>query len=334
MAKRYDIGEQRRQRESDSRREAGRGREAETPRQIPKPGWRDTLLRTKAEMNQDNLSLVAAGIAFYGLLAIFPAIAAAISLYGLVADPATVEQQMSSLMGVMPQEAAGILREQLRSLASQPSAGLSAGLIGGLLLTLWSSAKGTKALMQGLNIVYDEDERRGFFRLNGTAFLLTAGGIVFGLVALALVAVLPALLGLLPLPDWLRATVSLVRWPVLLGVVLVALAAAYRYGPSRRLAKWTWVSWGAVAATVLWLVASIGFSVYVSNFGSYGKTYGSVGAVVILMMWFYLTAYVALLGAELNAELEHQTRRDTTRGPAKPMGRRDAEMADTVGRSP
>lgn len=330
MAKRYDINQHRRRREV----EQGRGREAESPRQIPKPGWRDTLLRTKAEMSRDNLGLVAAGVAFYALLAIFPAIAAAVSVYGLVADPATVEQQMSAMMGVMPQEAASILRQQLQNVASQPSSGLGWGVVLGLLLTVWSASKGTKALMQGLNIVYDEEEDRGFIKLNATALLLTAGAIVFGVITLGLIAVLPALLGSLGLPGWLSTTVSLVRWPVLLGAVLVALAVAYRYGPSRDEPRWQWVSPGAGLATVAWLLASIAFSVYVSNFGSYSATYGSVGAVVILMMWLYLSAYVALLGAELNAELEHQTRRDTTRGSERPMGRRDAHVADTVGRSP
>ena len=330
MAKRYDISEQRRRREGAD----DRGRGADSPRQVSKKGWRDTLLRTKSEMNRDNLSLVAAGVAFYALLAIFPAIAAAISIYGLVADPATVEQQMSAAMNIMPAQAANILREQLTSVASQPSAGLGFGALFGILLALWSTAKGTKALMQGLNIVYDEEEKRGFFKLNATALLLTLGAVVSGIVALSLVAVLPALLNILGLPTWLDIVASLVRWPVVLAVVVVALAVAYRYGPSRDKPKWRWVSPGAGLATALWLIASVAFSVYVSNFGSYSKTYGSVGAVVILMMWFYISAYVSLLGAELDAELEHQTRRDTTEGAERPLGERGAQMADSVGRTP
>jgi membrane protein len=330
MAKRYDISEQRRARAGQS----GRGREAERPREIPKPGWRDVLMRTKSELNRDNVGLVAAGVAFYALLAIFPAIAAVISVYGLVADPADVERQMSSLLQVIPQEAAGILRQQMENIASQPTTGLGFGVLFGVLLAIWSASKGTKALMQGLNIANDEEESRGFFKLNATALGLTAGGIVFAAIALGLIAVLPALLGNLGLPSVVQTAVSLLRWPLLLVAVMVGLGVAYRYGPSRDKPQWRWLSWGAGIATAAWLVGSILFSVYVSNFGSYGETYGSVGAVVVLMMWFYLSAYVALLGAELNAEMERQTRRDTTVGTSEPMGRRDAHAADTLGRSP
>lgn len=322
MAKRIDIDERR------------RGREASGPTEIPKPGWRDILLRTKAEMDRDNMSLVAAGVAFYMLLAIFPALAAMISIYGLVADPVQVEQQMSGAMEVMPPEAADILRGQMSQLAAQSPDGLSMGVILGVVLTLWSASKGIKALMQGLNIAYDERETRGFFKLNAVALLLTLGGLVVGMLTLSLVAVLPAILSLLPLPDVLSILVRLARWPILLGVLIVALAVVYRYAPSRDQPKWRWTSPGAAVAIGIWLLASIGFSVYVSNFGSYSKTYGSVGAVIILMTWFYLSSYVVLAGAELNAEIEHQTRRDTTKGPEQPMGERDAHVADTIGKRP
>lgn len=330
MAKRYDIGEHRRRRQL----EPDRGREAASPQDIPRKGWRDVLLRTKSEMARDNLSLIAAGVGFYALLSIFPAIAAAISLWGLFADPAAVEAQMSAAVDVMPGQAADILRQQMHTVASQPSTGLGLGLIIGLALAFWSAAKGTRAMMQGLNIVYDEDERRGFIRLNATALLLTVSGILAGVLALAAVAVLPALLGLLGLPAWIEISASVLRWPLVLVVVVLALAITYRYGPSRRPPKWRWVSPGAALATVGWLIVSVAFSLYVSNFGSYGATYGSVGAVVVLMMWFYLSAYVALMGAELDAELERQTRRDSTRGPQRPMGERDAYAADTLGPSP
>lgn len=330
MAKRYDISEHRRARAAQD----DRGREAERPGDIPKPGWRDVLKRTKSELSRDNVGLISAGVAFYALLAIFPAIAAVISVYGLVADPADVERQMSSLLAVIPQQAAEILRQQMQNVASHPTTGLGFGALFGVLLAIWSASKGTKALMQGLNIANDEEESRGFLKLNATALALTAGGIVFAAVALGLIAVLPALLGNLGLPSALQTAVSLLRWPLLLAALMVALGVVYRYGPSRDKPQWRWLNWGAGIATVAWLAASILFSVYVSNFGSYGETYGSVGAVVVLMMWFFLSAYVTLLGAELNAEMERQTRRDTTMGRSQPMGQRGAHAADTVGRSP
>lgn len=311
--------------------ERRRGREAERPSEIPKTGWLDILLRTKKEASQDYIGLVAAGVAFYSLLAIFPALAAVISIYGLVADPADIERQINSVMGLIPEQAAGILQQQLETLASQPSAGLSIGVAVGILLALWSTSKGIKALIQGLNIAYEEQEQRGFFKLNGTALLLTLGGILFAILALGLIAVLPAVINLLNLSGIVATAASLLSWPLLLVAVMVSLAVIYRYGPSRQEARWRWVSWGAGAATALWLVGSILFTVYVANFGNYGKTYGSVGAIVILMMWFYLTAYSVLLGGELNAEIEHQTKRDTTEHPEKPMGRRGAYVADTVG---
>jgi membrane protein len=191
-----------------------------------------------------------------------------------------------------------------------------------------------KALFTALNIAYDEEEKRGFITLNALAIVLTLGALVFGIVAFALIAVLPALLGQLGLQAIANVAVSLVRWPLLAVAVMVALAVLYRYGPSRDQPQWTWVSWGAVVATVLWLVTSILFSVYVSNFSSYNETYGSLGAGVVFLMWLYLSALIVLIGAELNSEMEHQTTRDTTRGAEQPMGQRGAQKADTVGESP
>jgi membrane protein len=315
-------------------RQDGRGREATTPSQIPRPGWRDIVLRVKAEANKDNMDMVAVGVAFYALMAIFPALIALISLYGWFADPMQVEQQMASLAGVLPQNAQSLLNTQMKNIASGAESALGIGAIAGFLFTLWSASKGMKALFTALNIAYDEEEKRGFITLNALALILTLGALVFGIVALALIAVLPALLGQLGLQAIARVAVSLVRWPLLAVAVMVALAVLYRYGPSRDRPRWNWVSWGAVVATVLWLVASILFSVYVANFGSYNETYGSLGAVVVLLMWLYLSAYIFLMGAELNSEMEHQTARDTTRGEEQPMGQRGAQKADTVGESP
>lgn len=315
-------------------RQDGRGRDASAPSQLPRSGWRDIALRIKDEVGKDNIDIVAAGVALYALLALFPALIALISLYGWFADPMQVEQQIASFTGVLPQNVQSLLTTQMQDIASGAESTLGFGAIAGFLFTLWSASKGMKALFTALNIVYDEEEKRGFIALNALAIVLTLGALVFGIVALALIAVLPALLGQLGLEAIARVAVSLVRWPLLAAAVMVVLAVLYRYGPSRDKPQWTWVSWGAVVATVLWLITSILFSVYVANFGSYNETYGSLGVVVVFLMWLYLSAYIVLIGAELNAEMEHQTTRDTTRGAEQPMGRRGAQKADTVGESP
>ena len=312
----------------------GRGRRAERPQDIPKPGWRDIALRTKDEISDDHVSITAAGVAFYALLALFPAIAALISIWGLAADPAQIEQQIGSVAGMLPQEAASILRDQAHKVASNAGGALSFGLIFGLLLTLYSASAGMKALIEGLNIAYDEEEKRSFLRYNLVALGLTLGAIVALIVALGLVAVLPALLGNLGLGATAATLITWLRWPLLFVLAMAGLAVLYRYAPSRDEPRWRWVSWGSVIATVLWTLGSIAFSLYVRNFASYNETYGSLGAVVILLMWLWLTAYIVLLGAELNSEMEHQTAQDTTAGPARPLGERGARMADTVGRTP
>jgi membrane protein len=283
---------------------ADRGRSAERPGQLPAAGWRDILWRVKAEMAQDNLSLVAAGVAFYALLALFPAIAAVVSIYGLVADPQTVEQQLQSVSHILPQEARSIVEEQLKRVTASGSTALGLGAIVSLLLAIWSANKGTQSLITALNIVYDEDEKRGFIWLNLISLALTIGMFLFLIVCLAAIAALPALIGNLGLPEVVRQLAVWLRWPVLGVAFVAALAVLYRFAPSRDEPRWRWVSWGAVVVTVLWLIASGLFSWYVSNFGNYNETYGSLGAVAVLMMWFWLSALIVLLGAELNAEME------------------------------
>jgi membrane protein len=314
--------------------DAGRGRQAARPRDIPSRGWRDILFRVKDEMARDNLSMIAAGVAFYGLFAIFPALAALVSIYGLIVEPQDAQQQIAQLQGVLPQDARSIVEEQLTRVTSSAQGALSLGVLGGLLLTLWSAGRGTKALIEALNIVYDEDEKRGLIKLNAIALALTLGIVLFVVAALALVAILPPLLAGLGLPEAVQAWARWLRWPILAGAFMTALAVLYRYGPSREEPRWRWVSWGAAAATLLWIAGSVLFSWYVANFDSYNETYGSVGAVAILMMWFWLSALIVLLGAELNAEMEHQTERDTTTGAPEPMGRRGAYVADHVGEVP
>lgn len=314
--------------------DSGRGRRAETPHQIPAPGWRDILWRVWNEMAEDNLSIVSAGIAFYAMLSIFPALGASLSIYGLVADPMTVERQFAELANILPEGARKLITDQLTAVASQPRSSLSFGVIFGIGLALWSASAATKTFMNALNVVYDEQETRGFISFNAMAVALTLGGIISAIVALSLVAALPAILGWLWLPSGLEATLRYLRWPLLGVAVVLGLGVLYRYGPSREKARWQWVSWGAVVATVLWLIVSAGFSYYVSNFASYNETYGALGAVIVLLMWFYLTAYVVLIGGELNAEMEHQTARDTTERRGAPLGQRGAYVADTVGAVP
>lgn len=315
------------------RNEDGRGRESERPSQIPKPGWRDVLLRTWEQISKDNVGLVAAGVAFYGLLAIFPALAALISIYGLFADPAQVEQQLQASASVIPGGANSILGDQLRRVSSHSNGTLGLAAIVGFLIALWSTASGTKSFMAAMNIAYGEDEKRGLIRYNFVALALTLFIIVFGAVALAAVAIIPAVLGHGNIGTLLNWAISLLRWPLIAVVFIFALTVFYRFAPDREQPKWRWVSPGSIAAVLIWLVASVAFSIYVRNFGSYNKTYGSLGAVAATMMWFWISAYVVIAGAELNAEAERQTRRDTTTGESKPIGKRGAYAADTVGES-
>ena len=311
----------------------GRGREARTPEDIPARGWKDILLRLKDQIRKDRLSIIAAGVAFYGLLAIFPALIALVALYGLAFDPAQVEQQVSALSSILPPAAADILLGQLHDLTSTDSTALGVGAIGGLLLALWSASAGMRTLMEALNVAYNEEEKRGFFRFYGTALLLTLAAIVGTVLAIALVVALPVVLKFLGLGEALKWVISIAAWPILVAMMLIGLAVVYRYAPSRREPRWRWVSWGAVVATVLWIIGSLLFSFYVTKFGNYNETYGSVGAIVILLMWFLLSSYAVLIGAELNAEMERQTRKDTTEGREKPLGARGAHAADTVGES-
>jgi len=314
--------------------EEGRGRRVDRPQEMPGSGWRDILWRTKEEITKDHVSMIAASIAFYGLLSMFPLIAAIISIWGLLFDPQQIAGQIEAVSGALPEDAAGIVTDQAQAVASDAGAGISFAAIFGILLALYGASKGMQAMIEGLNIAYDEEEKRGFIKLYLVIFALTIGLILTAIIVLGLVAVLPAVLESLGLGTTIETLIRYARWPLLLLVALFGLAVLYRYAPCREDPKWRWVSPGAVVATVLWLVGSIAFSIYVSNFGSYNETYGSIGAVVILLMWFWLSAFIVLLGAELNCELEHQTARDTTEGDPEPMGERGAYAADTVGRKP
>jgi membrane protein len=308
----------------------GHGHEADEPQDIPRRGWKQVIMRVGTRISRDNVSIIAAGVAFYAFLAIPSALTALVALYGLAFDPQDVQRQIASLNGAMPGEAVQLISQQLQTVTSQPKSTLGIGLIVAVLVAIWGARSAMSTFITALNVAYAEDEKRGFFRFQATAFALTAVAVVFAVLSIALIAVLPAAIDLLPFGKAGKTVASVVRWPVLLVLITFGLAAIYRYAPSRNEPKWRWVSWGAAVATVLWIVGSALFSLYVGQFASYNKTYGSLGAVVVLMMWLYLSAFAVLLGAELNAELEHQTARDTTAGRPKPMGHRGAWAADTV----
>lgn len=311
--------------------ERHRGREAERPAQIPTLGWKDILIRVWLRIGADNHSLVAAGVAFYAMLAVFPALAAFVSIFGLIADPHTVQQTAIQASAFMPPEAAKLLMDALIGLIDKANSKLSWGLIISVPIALWSARAGMAALMTGLNIAYEEKEKRSFINQQIVALLLTFGAMLFAGVMVVALAVIPVAIAFLPLSDAQRTVLGLARWPILALLMMVGIAILYRFAPSRRQPKWNWISWGAVIATALWIEASAAFSYYVSRFGSYDAMYGSLGAVIVLLLWFWLSALIVLVGATLNAETEHQTLHDTTIGSPKPMGERGAHMADTVG---
>jgi membrane protein len=309
----------------------GRGREATRPAEIPPRGWKDVLWRAWNETSEQNLFLIAGGVTYAVLLALFPGMAALVSLYGLAFDVTQIEQQVGALAGVLPPETLDLLRAQLHTLADASGGALGLGAGMGLVLALYSASRGMSGLVTAINIAYEEKERRGFFKLNMIALALTLGLIIGGAVAIALIAVLPAAAQLLPLGPATKWVLLIVQWPVLVVLVMLGLAVLYRYAPDRNKPQWRWVSPGAITATILWIVASIGFTVYVANFNSYDKTYGSLGGVVILLTWLYLSTIIVLLGAAINAQSERQTRQDSTEGPSRAMGQRDAHAADTLG---
>jgi membrane protein len=307
-----------------------KGRLAASPAEMPWRGWRAVIGRTFHEMISDKISLVAAGCAFYAVLALFPAISMLISVYGLAFNPATVEPQLQVLRTLLPEAAFTLIADRVHVLVAQPPATLGFSLIVSTLITLWSSATGTKSMLSALNMAYEELETRSFLTFQATGFAFTIGAIVSAVVGIAFLVFLPAGLTFLGVPGGQKWLIQLVSLLVMMAFVMLALSLLYRYGPSRRKAKWHWVTPGSTVATLLWFVASALFSLYVSHVASYDATYGPLGAVIAIMMWFWVTAYVVLLGAELNAELELQTARDSTLGPPKPIGRRGAFVADHV----
>jgi membrane protein len=231
----------------------------------------------------------------------------------------------------MPEGAIAIVREQVTRLSETSNSALGLGFFIGLALALWSANAGMKAIIDALNVVYDEREKRGFVKLTLVALAFTIGGLVFLILALGAVVVLPLVLAWVGLESRSAELIAILRWPALFVIVMLALAVLYRYGPSRNPPRWQWLSVGALFAAFAWLAGSALLSWYLTNFGHYDATYGSLGAAIGLMMWLWLSVIVILIGAELNAEIEHQTARDTTIGHDKPLGMRGAVMTDTVG---
>lgn len=258
-------------------------------------------------VGEDNVGLISAGVAFYAILSLFPALAAAVSIYGLAADPITLATQVAQLSTLLPSAAWDIVYAQLLKIATAPPEGLTFAAVGGILLAVWSATRAITALMTALNVVYGADERRNMFHRAALAIGLTGGAILFLVVAVFLVAALPAILQFIGLDAFTKVLLALLRWPLVAGALLVGLAVLYYVAPARR-GRWRWISPGAVLAIVLFLLGSAAFSQYVAHFQNYNETYGSVGAVIALLMWLYLTAYFTLLGAEFNHELDLETK--------------------------
>jgi membrane protein len=312
-------------------REAGRGREAAAPEEIPARGWRDVLLRVLWSLPQDRVFATSGGVAFFMLLAAFPTLATIVSLYGLVSDPLVVGRHVTLMTGILPAGVLTLLSDEMLRIAQKSTGTLSTASALSLAIAVWSANSGVGYLFDALNVIYKEREKRSLVRFYATTLLFTLSGVVFALAAVGLVVVLPVMLDRLGLGALTDTLLRVGRWPALLVIVGASLSLIYRYGPSRREAKWRWVSWGGGIAALLWVAASALFSWYVASFDSYNRTYGSLGAGVGLMTWMWLSVAIVLAGAELNAELERQTARDSTAGSPKPLGARRAYAADTVG---
>lgn len=308
-----------------------RGRDAEAPQDIPAKGLRDVFWRVVKAIMADRVTLIAAGVTYFMLLSLFPALGALVALYGFVADPTAIMAHIGFLAGVFPPGSFDLIMNQLTSLTQQATSTRSLAFFGGLLVAIWSANSGMKALFDAMNVAYQEDEKRSLVRLNLLSLGFTFCALVVAIILIAAIGVLPAVLKYLWLDDWQEFLARLARWPFIILVFGCGISMIYRYGPSREEAKIKWLSWGVVFSTVLWLVASVLFSFYLENFANYNATYGTLGALIGLMVWVWISVVILIVGAEINAELEHQTRKDSTTGSPKPMGERGAYVADTVG---
>ena len=311
--------------------DGGRGRNADGPQQIPAPGWKDVLWRTYREINDDRVTLIAAAVTYYLLLSLFPTITAFVSIYGLFADPATVSEHINLIAAVVPEGGMAIVNEQLTKLTSTGGTTLGIALLTSVAIALWSASSGVKTMFEAMNVAYDERENRNFLVLNGTALLFTFGGIVGAMLMISTAVLVPAVLASIGLGEGFEWLLRIGSYALLALVLMLGLAALYRFGPSRQQAKWRWVSPGAILGTVIILVVSLLFSWYAANFGNFDATYGSLGGLIALLTWMWISVTAVIIGAELNSEAERQTERDSTAGAESPLGQRNAVAADTVG---
>lgn len=321
-----DDGEKRKDSEA-----VRRGRSAEKPWEIPWTGWKDVLWRVFDELERDDVLDVAAGVAFFGLLALFPALIATVSMYGMLFDPQDIVRQVHRLTVAIPENARSIILQQMREISGGSIAELRVSFFVALGIALFSASSGVAALMRGINKSYDEIETRGWIRRRVLALGFTLALAAFVACSVAVITLLPTVMEHVGLAESARRLIEFARWPTMAAATMVGLGVLYRYAPNRTPARWQWVSPGAMLATLIWTLASLSFSLYAENFGRFNRTYGTLGGVAVLALWLYLSAVAILLGAELNAELEHQTEQDSTIGPARPMGERGATVADHLG---
>ena len=300
-----------------------------TPTAIHLKDWWAILVRVFHRVMDDNVGLLSAGIAFYAFLSIFPALAAALMIWGLFTDVTALSSQLQALRELAP-DAFGLVADQMVTISTQDSSGLTLGLIVSIVLAFWSASGGVAALMQAMNMAYHETEKRGFIQLNLLKLAFTVAGILFVGLSVAAIAAVPPILKSLYLGAFVEALANLVHWLVIIAAFMAACAMIYRIAPSRARARWRWIIPGAITAGLIWLVASIAFSAYLENFNAYNATFGSLGAVAALLMWFWISAYAICLGAELNAQLELFTAVDTTIDQPARRGRRGAYVADHV----
>ena len=308
-----------------------RGRDAEHPTEITAAGWKDIVFRLKDKIATDRVGLISAGVAFYGLLALFPAITAIIAISGLLVEPSQVVDQISNLSGIMPEEVITIITDQASAVAGSSEGGLGLAALLGIVIAIYSASKGMGSLMQGINVAYDEEETRGFIKLKLVTLALTVVLIIGIIVAMSATLAIPTVLTFADFGPTFETLLTVAIWISLFFLTILGLSVLYRFAPSRDEPEWQWASIGAISGCFLWLSASAGFAIYVSNFSTYNESFGTLAGVIVLLMWLWISAFVILLGAELNAEVEAQTRYDTTTGPDSPMGERDAQKADNLG---
>jgi membrane protein len=310
--------------------QSGYSQHPASPFQIPWAGWKEILSRTYVRTNEDHLLAIAAGVVFFGLLAIFPAITALVSFYGLFANPSTIGANLQTLALMLPEGSFQIVQDQIARVLAKGNTELGATFLFGLALAIWSANAGVKALIEALNIAYKEPEKRSFLRLNMISLTFALGGIVALLLMVGAVVAFPLLLNHLGLGPESKLIISLARWPLLFLILWAALGLLYRFGPSREQPRWEWLNVGTLAAVFLWIVGSSLLSWYLSDFANYTATYGSLGAAIGLMMWMWMSAIIVMWGAELNSEIERQMGLATAAERPEPLGNSDPAMADTV----